>query len=443
MISRASFSRERIIGSDAVTAFRHRNYRLFFAGQLVSLIGTWMQQVAQAWLVLQLTGDPFWLGVVATAQFLPVMVLGLFAGVAADALPKRKVLLAAQVAMMILAFVLAALVIADVVEVWMIVLLAFLLGIANSLDMPARQSFAVELVGRDHVGNAVALNSAMFNGARVVGPALAGLSIAAFGVAAAFVLNGLSFVAVLIGLWLIDEQELQVSTRIDRPTSARAVVANLAEGLAYVRRTPVVLLAVTVVGVVATVGMNWNVLLPAFAQADLGSDAAGFGFLMAASGIGSVLAALRLVMGGPPRPTRLATGALILGVATVALAVSRIFPVSLGLMLLIGYGSILMAATGNTTIQLAVPDQLRGRVMSVYTTVFSASIPIGGIAFGAVASNFGTSVAIGIGGILTGIVGLGAVAWGRRGAFVLPSTGVTQPAATTGLVPGPGIARPR
>ena len=441
MIGRTAFSRERLIGSDAVTAFHHRNYRLFFAGQLISLIGTWMQQVAQAWLVLQLTGDPFWLGVVATAQFLPVIVLGLFAGVAADALPKRKVLIAAQVAMMVLAFALAALVITGVVEVWMIVLLALLLGIANSVDMPARQSFAVELVGREHVGNAVALNSAMFNGARVIGPAAAGLSIAAFGLAAAFVINGLSFVAVILGLWMINEQELEVTTRIDRPTTARAVVANLVEGLEYVRRTPVVLLAVTVVGVVATVGMNWNVLLPAFAQDDLASDAAGFGFLMAASGIGSLLAALRLVMGGRPRPSRLATGALILGVATVALAVSRIFPISIGLMVIVGFGAILMAATGNTTIQMAVPDQLRGRVMSVYTTVFSASVPLGGIAFGALASNFGSSLAIGVGGVLTFIVGLGALAWGRRGAFTIPAT--AGPATGGTLAQGPATARLR
>ncbi len=442
MIGRESFSRERLLGADAVTAFHHRNYRLFFGGQLVSLIGTWMQQIAQAWLVLQLTGDPLWLGVVATAQFLPVMVLGLFAGVLADALPKRKVLLVAQVAMMVLAFVLAALVVTNVVEVWMIVLLAFLLGIANAVDMPARQAFAIELVGRDHVGNAVALNSAMFNGARVVGPAAAGLAIAAFGIAAAFAINGLSFVAVIVGLWLINEHELKLSTRMDRPTSARGVMVNLVEGLAYVRRTPVVLLAVTTVGIVATVGMNWSVLLPAFAQDDLASDAAGFGFLMAASGIGSLLAAMRLVLGGRPRPTRLATGALLLGVATVGLAVSRIFPLSLGLMVLIGFGAILMAATGNTTIQLAVPDHLRGRVMSVYTTVFSASIPIGGLAFGALASNFGSSLAIGVGGILTLVVGLGALAWGRRGAFTIPAS-ATVSAGSAALVPRPGVARPR
>lgn len=436
------FARERLIGPGRVTAFGHRNYRLFFGGQLISLVGTWMQQVAQAWLVLQLTGDPIWLGIIATAQFLPVMVLGLFAGVAADALPKRRVLIAAQMAMMILAFVLAALVIADVVEVWMILLLAFLLGIANSVDMPVRQAFAVELVGREDVGNAVALNSAMFNGARIVGPAAAGLAIGAFGLAAAFLVNGFSFLAVIIGLRLIDERELMLPPRIDRPTTVRAVGRNLAEGLDFVRRTPVVLLAVVVVGTVATLGMNWGVLIPAFAANEMHSDASGYGFLMAASGIGSLLAALRLVFGGRPQPTRLATGALILGVGSLALAVSRVFPVSLGLMVVVGFGSILMAATGNTTIQLAVPDHLRGRVMSVYTTVFSASVPIGGLAMGAIASGFGAALAIGLGGILTVAVGLGALIWGRRGAFILPHP-ASMPAGSAGLVPSAGVARPR
>ena len=441
----ATFARDRLSGMRHIDAFHHRNYRLFFTGQLVSLIGTWMQQVAQAWLVLQLTGDPIWLGIVASAQFLPVMILGLFGGVLADALPKRQVLLAAQVVMMVLALVLAALVITGVVEVWMILVLAVLLGIANAVDMPVRQSFAVELVGRDHVGNAVALNSAMFNAARIVGPAAAGLAIGAFGVAAAFIVNGLSFLAVIVGLWLINDDELELPTRIDRPTTARAVVDNLIAGLAYVRQTPVVLLAVVVVGTVATAAMNWNVLIPAFAQDELNSDAAGYGFLMAASGVGSLLAALRLVVGGRPRPSRLATGALILGVASVALALFRVFPLSLGLMFLAGFGAILMAATGNTTIQMAVPDHLRGRVMSVYTTVFSASVPIGGLAMGAIASAFGTAVAIGVGGVLTLLVGVGAMAWGRGGAFTLPATGgqASAQASSAGLVPGPGVARPR
>ncbi|MEA2610610.1 MAG: hypothetical protein QOG32_336 [Chloroflexota bacterium] len=403
--------------SSGIDAFRHRNYRLFFTGQAISLVGTWMQQVAQAWLVLQLTRDPIWLGVVAAAQFLPVMVLGLFAGVAADALPKRRVLLWTQVAMMALAAVLAVLVISGLVQVWMILVLAFLLGIANAVDMPVRQAFAVELVGREDVGNAVALNSAMFNGARVIGPAAAGLAIGAFGVGPAFAINALSFLAVIVGLRMIDDEDLHLPPRIARPESARAVVRHLKDGLRYVRQTQLVLLAVVVVGSVATVGMNFNVLIPAFAQNELHSGAAGFGFLMAASGIGSLLAALRLVFGGRPRPIRLATGALILGLASLALTATRDFPIAMVLMVLIGFGSILMAATGNTTIQLAVPDHLRGRVMSVYTTVFSASVPIGGLAMGAVASAFGVTIAIALGGVLTLLVGLGAWVWGRRGAF--------------------------
>jgi predicted MFS family arabinose efflux permease len=418
-------------------AFRHRNYRLFFTGQAISLVGTWMQQVAQAWLVLELTHDPIWLGIVAAAQFIPVMVLGLFAGVAADALPKRRVLVGTQIVMMVLAAVLAVLVIADVVEVWMILLLAFLLGIANAVDMPVRQAFSIELVGREDVGAAVALNSAMFNGARVIGPAAAGLAIAAFGVGPAFAINALSFLAVIVGLLMMDERELQVPTRIARPDSAAAVVRNLREGLGFVRRTEIVLLAVLVVGGVATVGMNFGVLIPAFAQGELASGAAGYGFLMAASGVGSLLAAMRLVFGGRPRAIRLATGALILGAASVALAATREFPLALALMVLIGFGSIWMAATGNATIQLAVPDQLRGRVMSVYTTVFSASVPIGGLAMGAVASVFGVAVAIAVGGVLTLAIGLGAYAWGRRGAFDAAPTS----ASSGGMLAG--TARPR
>jgi MFS family permease len=442
MIGPSTLVRDRLAGSRGVVAFQHRNYRLFFSGQLISLIGTWMQQVAQAWLVLQLTGDPIWLGIVATAQFLPVMVFGLFAGVAADAFPKRRTLLATQFAMMILAAVLALLVITNVVQVWMIVILAFLLGIANAVDMPVRQSFAVELVGREDVGPAVALNSAMFNGARIVGPAAAGLAIGAFGVAAAFVLNAVSFLAVLVGLWLIDENDLKLGARIARPATARAVVQNLAEGLSYVRGTSIVLLAVVVVGAVATVGMNFNVLIPAFAQHELRSDATGFGFLMAASGLGSLLAALRLVFGGRPQPIRLVTGSLILGVASVALAASRAFPVSLGLMVVIGFGSILMAATANTTIQMAVPDHLRGRVMSLYTTAFSASVPIGGLAMGAVASAFGASEAIALGGVLSVGVGLAALAWARRDGFAMPET---TAAGLSGRVAGisTAAARPR
>jgi len=430
----------RLGASNGLRAFRHRNYRLFFGGQLVSLVGTWMQQVAQAWLVLELTHDPIWLGIVSAAQFLPVIVLGLFAGVAADALPKRRVLLGTQVSMMVLAAILTVLVATDLVQVWMILVLAFLLGIANALDMPTRQAFAVELVGHDEVGPAVALNSAMFNAARVLGPAAAGLAIGAFGVAVAFGINALSFLAVIVGLQMMNEAELHIGARLDRPDSVDAVLRTLREGLAYVRQTRVVLLAVTVVGLVATLGMNFNVLMPAFTQDVMHADATAFGFLMAASGVGSLLAALWLVFGGAPRPARLATGSILLGAASIALAATNIYPIALGLMVIVGFGSIFMAATGNTTIQTAVPDQLRGRVMSVYTTVFSASVPIGGILMGAVASASGVAFAIGLGGALSLIIGVLAYLWGRSGAFEL-AIPARSASYTTGMVTG--SARPR
>lgn len=396
-------------------AFRHRNYRLFFTGQAISLVGTWMQQVAQAWLVLQISGgDPLWLGVVAAAQFMPVMVLGLFAGVLADTLPKRQTLMASQAVMMTLAVILAALTVSGLVQIWMVIVLAVLLGCANAVDMPVRQSFAIEMVGPKDIGNAVALNSAMFNGARVVGPAIAGLTIGAFGVAAAFGINALSFVAVLIGLSRMHDDDLHASRLVPAPRTIREVGSNLAEGLRYVRDTPLVLLSVVVVGLVATVAMNFSVLVPPLAEGVLHSDASGYGFLMMASGLGSLAAAVGLVIGGRPRPSRIGAGAVLLGVASIALAGSGSFPLSMLLMIPVGAGGIAMAATANATIQLAVPDDLRGRVMSVYTTVFSASIPIGGLAAGFLASSIGIPVTVAIGGVLSLAIGLFALVWYRR-----------------------------
>ncbi len=415
MTGPSALAPRRFARTRALAPFRHRNYRLFFGGQAISLAGTWMQQVAQAWLVLTITnGDPLWLGVVAAAQFLPVMILGLFAGVLADVLPKRQTLLAVQVVMMILAALLAVLTATGLVQVWMIVLLAILLGCANAVDMPVRQSFAYEMVGPKDVGNAVALNSAMFNGARVVGPAIAGLTIGAFGIATAFAVNAASFVAVIVGLWLMRDNELHSARLIPRPRSVREVFQNLGEGLRYVRDTPVVLLAITVVGLVATVGMNFTVIIPPLAANVLHSDAAGYGFLMTASGLGALGAAVALVIGGRPHPVRIALGAIVLGIASVGLAFSTAFPLSLALMIPIGAGGITMAATANATIQLSVPDGLRGRVMSVYTTVFSASIPIGGIAVGTLASVTGIPNTVAIGGLLSLAVGLGAYVWWRR-----------------------------
>ncbi len=425
-----------------LTAFRHRNYRLFFTGQAISLVGTWMQQVAQAWLVLTLTHDPLWLGVVVAAQFLPVLVFGLFAGVLADTLPKRQTLIATQAIKMSLSATLAVVAATGNASVPLLILLALVIGTVNAVDMPVRQSFAVEMVGREDVGNAVALNSAMFNGARVVGPAVAGLTISAVGVVAAFAIDAASFLAVIIALLAMHDTELRSPTPTVRPTSFAGVMDQLREGLHYVRVTPLALLAILVVGLVSTVGMNFSVIMPPYAQDVLDSDAAGFGFLMAASGVGSLIGALWLAFGGAPRVRRIAYGAIVLGVGEIALGLSSVFPVSLLLMVGVGFGGITMSATSNTTLQLGVPDGLRGRVMSVYTTIFAGSTPIGGPLMGGLASVFGVAVSLAIGGVISAVVGLGALAWIRRRGLDL---GPIRPAAATrpaGTVERPTVSPP-
>ena len=431
-----------------VRAFGHHNYRLFFGGQAISLIGTWMQQVAQAWLVLQLTGDVLWLGVIAAAQFLPILVLGLFAGVLADALPKRRTLLVTQVVKMSLSIALAVIAIANIESIPLLIAIALAIGTANAFDMPVRQSFAVEMVGREDVGNAVALNSAMFNGARIIGPAIAGLTIGAVGVAAAFVIDAVSFLAVIAALLAMRESELHLPPLSPRPHSVGAVWTQLVEGLDYVRRTPLVLMAVIVIGLVSTVAINFSVIIPPYAQDVLHGDASTYGFLMAASGVGSLLAALWLAFGSGARPRRIAIGAVILGISEVALAASGTFAVSLLIMVALGFGAILMAASANTTMQLAVPDGLRGRVMSVYTTIFAGSTPIGSPIMGALASTAGVAVSLAVSGSIAAVVGLAALVWVRRrrldrpllvppsraGAAIAPA-GVPLPA------PAPSAAR--
>lgn len=392
-------------------AFRHRNYRLFFAGQAISLVGTWMQQVAQGWLVLQLTHDPLWLGLVSLAQFGPVIVLGLFGGVIADQLPKRRTLMATQTVAMILAFILFGLTAAHVVQVWHVMVLAALLGISNAFDMPARQSFAVEMVGRDDVANAVGLNSALFNASRILGPAAAGLLIGAFDISIAFLINGISFVAVILAYLAMRDGELRAVAQSSRPRNWSEVVANLAEGARFVRTTPIVLLAVVIVGLASTFGMNFSVLVPPLADNVLHVGASGFGFLMAASGVGSTLAALWVAFQRRPSTRPIAIGAIALGLASVVLAVSTTFPISLLAMAVAGAGGISMAVTANTTIQLAVPDHLRGRVMSFYTTIFSGSVPAGGLLMGAIASAWGVPLSLFIGAILTLVVGIAGWVW--------------------------------
>ncbi len=395
-----------ILALEGMRAFRHRNYRLFFLGQGTSLVGTWMQSVAQSWLVLLLTGDPFILGVVAAFQFLPVLVLGLFGGVIADHLPKRRTLMATQTFAMAVSFVMFLLTWTNTVQVWHVLAIALLIGLRNSVDMPTRQAFAVEMVGREDIQNAVALNSATFNGARIIGPAVAGLVIGAFGVPLAFLIDALSFLAVLVALWLMDERELHLPPTLPRPHSVGEVVENLREGLVYVRNTRLVLLAVSVIGLVSTFGMNFTVLVPPLAKDVLHSDAAGYGFLMAASGLGSLTAAIAIAFGNRASAVTIVGGAALLGLAEIATGVSGVFGLTLVAMVLVGVGGIAMSANANSVIQLSVPDVLRGRVMSVYTTVFAGSTPIGGLVMGGIAGSLGVPVALVVGGAISTLVGL-------------------------------------
>lgn len=383
-------------------SFRHRNFRLFWTGQLVSLIGTWMQVVAQSWLLLQLTNaNPLALGLLSVAQFMPVLLLGLFGGVLADALPKRLGLMATQSAAGVLALILGLLVLTNTVQIWHVFVLAGLLGIVNAFDMPIRQSFVVEMVGREDVANAVALNSAVFNGTRIIGPAIAGILIATINIAPCFLLNAVSYVAVVAGLFLMRTDELRSPPASPLERNVRSVVGQLAEGLRYVRNTPTTFLAIAIVGVVSTVALNFQVLLPLLAEKVLGGGAATYGFLSSAAGIGSLAGALALAFSGKTSFQRLLVGAFAVGVSMVGLGLSRWLPLSLVMMATCGWGLISMAATTNTMIQLRTPDHLRGRVVSVYTTVFAGSTPVGGLFSGGLAATAGTPAAFLVAGVLS------------------------------------------
>lgn len=411
----------------------HRNFRLFWLGQLISLIGTWMQTLGQAWLILNLTGNPFYLGLVAAAQFTPILVLGLFGGMIADLFPKRRTIIATQSAAMVLAFILAALVATGVVQTWHIFALALALGLVNAVDMPVRQSFVVEMVGREDVANAVALNSAVFNGARIVGPAVAGVLIGIVGLAACFFLNGVSFIAVIVGLWAMRDEELVAVARPAMPRTVRAVGGNLAEGIVYVRRTRIVLLAVWVIGVVSTAGMNFNVLMPALAKEVLGVGATELGFLMAAMGVGSLVAALFVAFLRSPQVRILVGGGIMLGVLEVVLGGTKNMPLAVVVSFGIGMGAIAMAASANSLIQLNVPDELRGRVMSVYTTVFAGSTPIGGIVAGFLAAAYGPPAALAVGGAVSAAAALAGAAWvWRWPQRTAAGSYVTKPAEPAG-----------
>ncbi|MEK7385333.1 MAG: MFS transporter, partial [candidate division NC10 bacterium] len=366
-------------------ALNHRDFRIFWAGQLVSLVGTWMQSVSQAWLVLQLTDSPFRLGLIGTLQFAPILLFSVVAGALADRLPKRRLIIATQAVLCLQALTLAALVGMGHVRYWHVGVLALVYGLANVLDMPARQSFIIEMVGKPDLVNAVALNSAAFNGARIVGPAVAGLLIARFGVAPAFLLNGLSFLIVIAALLAVRARGLP------RPRREATIGEEILEGVRYATRTPRVAVILGLVCVVSLCVFNFTIFVPLLARGVLRLGAAGFGFLMAALGAGAVSGALALAAFGGGRPALRAifTAGALACAATLALATVADFRTAIVLLFALGFFAIVFIASCNTTLQLTAPDALRGRVMSLHVLMFGGVFPIGSFVVGATAEAFG------------------------------------------------------
>jgi MFS family permease len=363
----------------AFRALRHRNFRLFFVGQLISLIGTWMQMVAQAWLVLKLTNSSLMLGVVSFAGYMPIVIVALFAGVVVDHVDRRRLIIGAQTLLMLSAFALGFLTWSGVVTVYYVVALAALNGFVSSFDMPGRQAFVVEMVGREDLSNAIAMNSMIFNGARMIGPAVAGLSIGLIGVTGCFMLNGVSYLAVI---WSLFEMELP---RRERREFGSQMMRQVRLGLAYVWQHRPTLWLLVLVAINMGIGMQYSVLLPVFARDLLRVGAHGYGFLMAAQGLGAVVSAIVMnSRSSAPKVLRqnLVSGIFCMAIATAGFGVSTRMSFSLLAQFFIGVGLMNHMVTTNTLLQMFVSDELRGRVMSIYTLSFIGTAPLGSLAVG-------------------------------------------------------------
>jgi predicted MFS family arabinose efflux permease len=382
-------------------ALRHADYRRFALAQLVAQVGSWMQTVAQSWLVLQLTGSPLKLGLISTLQFSPVLLFSVVTGAVADRLPKRRLLVATQSTLAGQALLLALLVATGHVEYWHVAVLGLLLGFANVVDQPARQSFVMEMTGKDDVGSAIALNSASFNAARIVGPAVAGVLIGRLGVAPAFFVNCASFFGVIVTLLRLQARGLPVAA------PRGSILAEIGEGVRYATRTPRLRLAIGLVFIVSLCVFNFTVYVPLLAKNVLGLDAEGFGFLMASLGVGAVAGALTVGARAARGPSvrGLFVSAALAFCALLGLGATRHLWAAVPLLLVTGYFGIVLMASCNTAMQLEAPDALRGRVMSLYTWVSGGVFPIGAFIVGAIAERWSVSAAF----LWNGALGLGVL----------------------------------
>jgi len=380
--------------AETFRALRHRNYQLFFSGQLISLIGTWMDQVAESWLVYRLTGSALLLGTVAFASQIPVFLLAPIGGALADRMDRRKILITTQSSMMLLTFVLAWLTLSHRVHIWHVVVLAALTGVVNAFDLPARQSFVVDMVARADLVNAIALNSSMFNGARVIGPAAAGIVVAAIGEGWCFFANGISFIAVIVGLWMMKMERPRMSIE-------GSPLENILEGFRFVAQTRPMRALMLLLGLVSFAAMPYAVLMPLFADKILHGGATALGMLMGCSGVGALAGALLLATRRSVRglSTWVAVACAGLGVMLALFSFSRTLWLSAVLLVPVGFCAMIQMASSNTLIQSMVPDRLRGRVMSFYAMTFMGMAPLGSLLAGSLAHTLGATWTVFIGGV--------------------------------------------
>jgi len=384
---------------------RHRNYRLFFWGQLISLIGTWMDKTAEGWLVYQLTGSKVMLGVIAAAGTAPMILFSFWGGSLADRLPKRSILVVTQSCAMLLAFIEAFLVWSHLVQPWQITVLATLGGIVLAFDMPARQSFMIEMASREDLMNAISLNSTIVNGARLIGPSLAGIIMARFGIWQCFLLNGLSFVAVIGSLLMMNPPHIVA------PARSVSALRHALGGLSYVRHNRRVFTLLSLFSVVGVFGWSFPVLMPAYAQDVMHLNAAGYGILMSATGLGALAGALVTAAAGQDMPRRMAVlgGVWLFASALFLFSITRIYALELLFLALAGFGMMVFFSTSNTLVQTSVPDEMRGRVMGVWALIFGGMIPIGSLEAGSMARWIGTPGAITFGSVICALAAL--VTW--------------------------------
>ena len=388
-------------------ALKHRNFKLFWMGQLISLTGTWMHQAAQGWLVYQLTSSPFYLGLAGTAASAPILMFALAGGVIADRYPRRKIILTANVLLMVLVLVLAILVTAGVVTVWHVLILAFCIGTVNSLEIPARQSFIIELVGKEDLLNGIALNSSAFHAARMAGPAIAGFLMGAIGMASCFFLNSLSFLATIIAL--VKMQFKAVKSSSPQKSGMRK---SFVEGSKYVRSNPTVYILLISVGIISFFGFPYISFLPVYARDILKTGPTGLGILMGCAGAGAFTGAVGLAVRGSVtrRGIVMVVSGIIFSSALLVFSLSHALWLSYAMLFFIGFGALNQIVNANNLIQLMVPDELRGRVMSFFTTTFLGLAPLGNFTVGSLAHYVGTQHAL----ITSSILCLGgtlAVLW--------------------------------